>query len=343
MAGIGGPWVIQVRGCAAESKREADDARENGFRMTADQETGKKELIACDVEHALEALGLGKHNFEIKALKRNLFQCTFNDRNFAEKSIRELDGSILQGFPLEVNRATPSEHLPNAQESFREVGPCSGAHPTVPGLYIFLDFLTEEEEQDMIDRVLGDCWETSVHRRQPKNRRVQHYGYKFDYGLRRCDMSAPVKPYPEWLLGVTGKIDGKVHDLVKSSNGRSWKSDQLTINEYLPGQGIAQHVDTHSAFEDGLTSLSLGSSAVIRFCPFGRKDLFEDILLPRRSLLVMTGKARYSYTHGIIQRKSDNIKGLGQVLRNPRWSLTFRQAKPEPNCENCPAKEMCDL
>ena len=34
--------------------------------------------------------------------------------------------------------------------------------------------------------------------------------------------------------------------------------DQLTVNEYQLGQGIRRHVDTHSAFEESICSLSLG-------------------------------------------------------------------------------------
>merc|ERR1712194_852106 len=39
--------------------------------------------------------------------------------------------------------------------------------------------------------------------------------------------------------------------------------DQLTINEYQPGVGIAFHVDAHSAFEDGIAALTLGSGIVM--------------------------------------------------------------------------------
>jgi alkylated DNA repair protein alkB family protein 8 len=39
--------------------------------------------------------------------------------------------------------------------------------------------------------------------------------------------------------------------------------DQVTVNEYLPGHGIAPHVDTHSAFQDAIASLSLGGSTVM--------------------------------------------------------------------------------
>lgn len=43
----------------------------------------------------------------------------------------------------------------------------------------------------------------------------------------------------------------------------------MTVNEYLPGQGIAAHVDTHDAFGHTLLSLSLASGVVMDFrhCP----------------------------------------------------------------------------
>jgi hypothetical protein len=45
----------------------------------------------------------------------------------------------------------------------------------------------------------------------------------------------------------------------------SLRPDQCTVNEYLPGQGIAPHVDTHAAFDDAILSLSMGSGIVMEF------------------------------------------------------------------------------
>ena len=42
-----------------------------------------------------------------------------------------------------------------------------------------------------------------------------------------------------------------------------WKPDQMTVNEYKPGHGIPPHIDTHSAFEDGIVSVSLGSQVFV--------------------------------------------------------------------------------
>jgi hypothetical protein len=59
--------------------------------------------------------------------------------------------------------------------------------------------------------------------------------------------------------------------------------------------------DTHSAFEDGIASLSLGAPIVMEFQhPDGRK---VRLWLPPRSLLIMTGEARYQWTHVIALRR----------------------------------------
>jgi alkylated DNA repair protein alkB family protein 8 len=41
--------------------------------------------------------------------------------------------------------------------------------------------------------------------------------------------------------------------------------DQLTLNDYMPGQGIPPHVDTHSPFEEVFCSLSLKSGVTMNF------------------------------------------------------------------------------
>ena len=41
--------------------------------------------------------------------------------------------------------------------------------------------------------------------------------------------------------------------------------DQLTLNDYMPGQGIPPHVDTHSPFEEVFASLSLRSGVTMHF------------------------------------------------------------------------------
>uniref|UniRef100_A0A8D0LSJ5 tRNA (carboxymethyluridine(34)-5-O)-methyltransferase ALKBH8 n=1 Tax=Sus scrofa TaxID=9823 RepID=A0A8D0LSJ5_PIG len=131
------------------------------------------------------------------------------------------------------------------------------------------------------------------------------------------------------------------------------KPDQLTVNQYEPGHGIPAHIDTHSAFEDEIISLSLGSEIVMDFKhPDG---ITVPVMLPCRSLLVMTGESRYLWTHGITPRKFDTVQAsrghksgiiTGDVedltlnKRGIRTSFTFRKVRQTP-C-NCSYPLVCD-
>merc|ERR1711868_104367 len=91
------------------------------------------------------------------------------------------------------------------------------------------------------------------------------------------------------------------------------RPNQCTINEYFPSVGISSHVDTHSAFENELLSLSCGSDIVMELRqPFAPNNLHKLIYLPRRSLLILKDEARYLWEHGIASRKWDKINGTLQ-------------------------------
>lgn len=64
--------------------------------------------------------------------------------------------------------------------------------------------------------------------------------------------------------------------------------------------------------------------------PTGTARVRKCVLLPRRSLLVISGEARYHWSHGIAPRKQDQV--MGQLVpRGRRVSLTFRHVlRPGP-------------
>jgi alkylated DNA repair dioxygenase AlkB len=97
--------------------------------------------------------------------------------------------------------------------------------------------------------------------------------------------------------------------------------DQMLVNEYQAGQGIAPHRD-YAPFGRRVVSLSLLSPCVMDFRhpASGRK---ERLLLEPRSPLVLSDEARYDWEHGIAPRKRDRWHGL-PVKRGRRLSVTFR-------------------
>ena len=119
--------------------------------------------------------------------------------------------------------------------------------------------------------------------------------------------------------------------------------DQLTVNDYQPGQGIPPHVDTHSPFQELFISLSLLSGVSMNFrTPEGAQ---KDVYLLPRSLVVFTGEARYNYMHSIATRKLDKVEGLLR-FRHRRISLTFRKLRVKSDLEDgvcrCRYPKLCD-
>jgi alkylated DNA repair protein alkB family protein 8 len=159
---------------------------------------------------------------------------------------------------------------------------------------------------------------------------VQHYGYRFDYTTNAFDPD-PARATP--LPALFAELADRAYRLGLAP----CVCDQLTINEYPPGGGISAHVDTHSPFEDGIVSVSLGAHTVLDFRH--RDGAHVPVLIPRRSVFVMTGAARYDWTHAISQRKGDVIGGRF-VPREARTSLTWRRIRTGP-CP-CAYPALCD-
>lgn len=124
----------------------------------------------------------------------------------------------------------------------------SDNHKHLPeGLMLFENFVSEEQEAELLQSISWDL--DSVN--NLKHRRVKHYGYAFIYETSNVNKQNPLPggfPKPMELL---------MDKIVQSGIMRE-RPDQLTCNQYAPGQGIPPHVDTHSAFEDSIVSVSLG-------------------------------------------------------------------------------------
>jgi alkylated DNA repair dioxygenase AlkB len=67
--------------------------------------------------------------------------------------------------------------------------------------------------------------------------------------------------------------------------------------------------------------VSLLESWVMRFTR--SPDESVDVVLPRLSVAILTGPARFEWLHGIQPRQYDRIAGV-RVRRNRRLSATFR-------------------
>lgn len=178
----------------------------------------------------------------------------------------------------------------------------------IHGLTYLPDFISEEAETLLLQAIDRQSWLNDL------KRRVQHYGYKYDYKTRSISADMALGPFPDWL----NKFVCKYFPFKQFREN----PDQVIVNEYKPGQGISAHIDCVPCFCDTVASLSLGASATMVFQRAG--NTHQEIRLKPRSLLVLSGPARYDWAHAIPARKSDLVDKK-RVPRERRVSLTFRK------------------
>jgi alkylated DNA repair dioxygenase AlkB len=181
---------------------------------------------------------------------------------------------------------------------------------SIKGLSLVEDFISTEDQQILVKWIDDQPWLTDL------KRRVQHYGYRYDYRARTIDYSMYLGPLPVLLQAPTIRM--------KEKGLIDFLPDQAIINEYKPGQGIAEHIDCEPCFGDTIVSLSLLSPCVMTFRSVAQQNISAELLLLPTALLVMQGEARYHYTHGIPSRKKDYFNDT-TVLRERRISITYRK------------------
>ena len=185
----------------------------------------------------------------------------------------------------------------------------SPAIATIPGLYYVPDYINKIEHDQLLVQIDEQPWLDDL------KRRVQHYGFKYDYKARKVARDMRIGKLPKWLEEWAEKLyeDGHMPEV----------ADQVIVNEYVPGQGISNHIDCEPCFRGTIVSLSLGSGCFMDFInKFDKRK--KNVWLAPKSIVVLKNEARYEWLHGIAARKSDIWEG-GKVPRKRRVSLTFRK------------------
>lgn len=190
-----------------------------------------------------------------------------------------------------------------------------------PGLVYRPEFLSPDEQGELIEHIYAGEWLADL------ARRVQHFGYKYDYSNRKLDDSARIGPLPQWLMKLAYRIQAAaVEEGVHSLDARR-PFEQAIVNEYEVGQGIAPHID-RDCFGPVVATVSLGSAVNMEFRCDATGGAYAHRLEPG-SLLLLCGEARSKWRHGIAKRRSDTWNGQ-KLTRERRVSITFRTiARPD--------------
>lgn len=189
---------------------------------------------------------------------------------------------------------------------FEEATPVA---PTISGLSYIPHYIDESTEAALLKIIDGQPWMNDL------KRRVQHYGWRYDYKARNVTSDLRIGALPDLLQSYAVRL--------QQGGLFTETPDQIIVNEYQPGQGISAHIDCVPCFADTIASLSLGSPCVMDFTQ-SKTGEKSSLLFEPRSLLVLNGDARYIWQHAIVGRKTDRYNG--QIIqRTRRISLTFRK------------------
>ena len=251
--------------------------------------SGRAETVGDDSERRLEVQGTVRMRLPAAAVVEDLFDV----ETFRRAVVTET--GTLPDPPRAPGRAVRPEPA------------------GVPGLNYRSDFISEGEEKDLVTEIDRAGWSSEL------QRRVQHYGWRYDYKARRIDASMRIGPLPEWAAPLARRLvsSGLLTDL----------PDQVIVNEYVGDQGISRHVDVETSFADGIATISLLESWEMTFRERKKRGRKVTKRLDRRSAAIMTGDARYRWTHEIPKRKHEP----GRVERRRRISLTFRKVLAPPD------------
>jgi alkylated DNA repair protein alkB family protein 8 len=180
-------------------------------------------------------------------------------------------------------------------------------NPTVPGFVLIENFITEEEEVELLEEINKGRWVSN----RTKDRRVQVFGPYHDTNYKI--IPGKFSEHPEWAQ----KLAKRIQKLNIDSNSRKLtdpKRCEGYTNEYSDGVELYYHTDHRSTYDECIYGVSLNCDGYLGFKPVSGFAFAKKIKIPRRSLYIMAGESRYNYKHGI---------SPGWV-EDTRVSVTFR-------------------
>lgn len=207
---------------------------------------------------------------------------------------------------MEINLSSESESSPSVDGTGYVL--MKPHVPDIPGLHYFRAFLDDQQQGSAIRQIDESAWLTDL------ERRVQHYGWRYDYRARTIDRGMRIGPLPDWLAEIaallhehTGKFDSV--------------PNQAIVNEYEPGQGIAMHVDRR-CFGRTVATVSLGDDWMMDFRAAGGNEKAQGSVLPLGTDIVHQLLPARLYMHGIDPIEAMHTVGNLQALMQC-WKFEF--------------------
>jgi alkylated DNA repair dioxygenase AlkB len=200
----------------------------------------------------------------------------------------------------------------------------------IPGLYIVKNFLNTDEQQQLLTCV--DTQGEWFYGTDGKQRGVQHLGAAYDYATHTVAKDTNGNPImydlPEFMNSLCRKISEHISEsdypTNLKQNHEQQPHNQAFISEYTKHYGILAHKDS-TDYGDIITSISMGDSTPFVFEKQGCKPCI--VMLEPGDLLIMTGEARYDYTHMIPYSKIFRWNQEGPIVGQVKITGKYQKFK----------------
>lgn len=197
----------------------------------------------------------------------------------------------------------------------------------LPGLFLLDNFITEDEEHIIVKHL--DSSEQSQTDWKHATFNGRHFGKRWGVhcNLRDRRVYPEEAPLPSFIIDL---IIPKLEKLEFMKGSIPNEANAISY-ERAKGHFLKSHVDDRQLSKEVIANLSLAGDCLMTFTLEKRNKLVKHsrngdmrelpeqhkVLLRSRTLQVLTGSARYDYSHGIANQ---------DLLSDRRISLTMRQS-----------------
>ena len=180
----------------------------------------------------------------------------------------------------------------------------TSAHDLPEGFARQQEFLTIEEEQELLTQFEKLDFRPFDFQGYVAKRRIVEYGSEYDFSSRRASITHSIPkfltPYKERAANWAGLMSNEIIEAL--------------ITEYPEGAPIGWHRDVPRF--DVIIGISLKSACRLRFKSYKAGGKIAWVMLHPRSAYLLRGPARWEYQHSI------------PAVQDLRYSITFRTAQP---------------
>ncbi len=176
-----------------------------------------------------------------------------------------------------------------------------------PGMQYREDFITAEEENELIERIRALPLTEAKYHQYTARRRTHSFGASYDFSKQRATPAPELPPCLYWLrerAAAWASLDAA--EIV-----------QALVAEYRPGTPLGWHRDVPDY--EVIVGISLAGPARLRLRPYPwspeRKREIIALELEPRSAYILRGVARWGWQHQVPPTKS------------LRYSITFRSVR----------------